>query len=42
MANLIDELTGPVNEQGQNVNVINRQLPVKIGFGTVLLRLHYG
>ena len=39
MANLLDELTGPVNEQGQDVNVINRQLPVKIGFGTVLFEI---
>lgn len=39
MANLLDELTGPVNEQGQDVNVINRQLPVKIGFGSVLFEI---
>lgn len=39
MANLLDELTGPVNEQGQDVNVINRQLPVKIGFGTILFEI---
>jgi LemA protein len=39
MANLLDELTGPVNELGQDVNVINRQLPVKIGFGTVLFEI---
>ncbi|MBP3587345.1 MAG: LemA family protein [Paludibacteraceae bacterium] len=39
MANLLDELTGPVNEQGKDVNVINRQLPVKIGFGTVLFEI---
>lgn len=39
MANLLDELTGPVNEQGQDVNVINRQLPVKIGFGTLLFEI---
>ena len=39
MANLLDELTSPVNEQGQDVNVINRQLPVKIGFGSVLFEI---
>ena len=39
MANLLDELTGPVNEQGQDVNVINRQLPVTIGFGSVLFEI---
>lgn len=39
MANLLDEVTGPVNEKGQDVHVINRQLPVEIGFGSVLFEI---
>ena len=39
MANLLDEQTGPVNEQGQDINVINRQIPVKVGFGSVLFEI---
>ena len=27
MANLLDEVTGPVNDDGRDVNVINRQIP---------------
>ena len=36
MANELDELTGPVNEQGRDVNVIEKQLSVKIGAGTYI------
>lgn len=39
MANLLDEVTGPVNEQGQDVNVINRQLPVKVGVGSLIFEI---
>lgn len=39
MANLLDETTGPVNENGRDVHVINRQLPVEIGFGSVLFEI---
>lgn len=39
MANLLDETTGPVNEAGRDVNVIDRQLPVEIGFGSVLFEI---
>lgn len=39
MANLLDEVTGPVNENGQDTHVINRQLPVEIGFGSVLFEI---
>ena len=31
MANLLDELTGPVNENGRDARVIERQLPVQVG-----------
>ncbi|HOB37338.1 MAG: LemA family protein [Clostridiales bacterium] len=36
MANVIDEMTGPVNTQGRDINVIEKQIPVKTGFGSVL------
>lgn len=39
MANLLDEVTGPVNESGRDVHVIDRQLPVKIGFGSTLFEI---
>lgn len=39
MANLLDEMTGPVNDQGQDVRVINRQLPVEVGTGSTLFEI---
>ena len=39
MANQLDEITGPVNGQGQDVRVINRQLPVTVGFGSILFEI---
>lgn len=39
MANLLDEVTGPVNEDGRDVRVIDRQIPVQIGFGSVLFEI---
>lgn len=39
MANELDELTGPVNNAGRDINVIERQIPVKIGFGSVLFEI---
>lgn len=39
MANLLDEITGPVNEKGRDINVIDKQLPVKVGFGSVLFEI---
>ena len=39
MANTLDELTGPVNEAGRDVRVIEKQLPVKIGFGSILFEI---
>ena len=32
--NDLDEITGPVNPDGQDINVVNKQLDVKIGWGT--------
>ena len=39
MANLLDEATGPVNDTGRDVHVIDRQLPVEIGFGSTLFEI---
>lgn len=39
MANLLNEMNGPVNENGRDVHVIDRQLPVQIGFGSVLFEI---
>jgi LemA protein len=32
-------MTGPVNSAGRDVNVIEKQLPVKVGFGSVLFEI---
>ena len=37
MANELDELTGPVNSEGRDVNVIDQQLKIEIGVGTRLV-----
>jgi len=34
MANELDELNDPISEEGRDVNVIQKQVPVKIGTGT--------
>ncbi|MGL5317592.1 MAG: LemA family protein [Bacteroidales bacterium] len=39
MANLLDEVTGPVNDNGRDVRVIDRQLPVEVGFGSTLFEI---
>lgn len=39
MANELDELTGFVNPDGRDINVIEKQLQVKIGFGSVLFEI---
>ena len=39
MANELDELTGPVNEAGRDVNVIEKQIPVKVGVGTTVFQI---
>ena len=39
MANSLDELTGPVNPEGRDINVIHKQLPVEVGFGTTLFQI---
>ena len=39
MANELDEMTGPVNGAGRDVNVIERQIPVKVGWGSTLFEI---
>ena len=39
MANELDELNGPVNPEGKDVNVIQKQLPVKVGAGSVIFEI---
>lgn len=39
MANLLDEMTGPVNENGRDIHVIERQIPVEVGFGSTLFQI---
>ena len=39
MANELDEMTGPVNPEGRDVNVIQKQIPVKVGFGSILFEI---
>lgn len=39
MANLLDEVTGPVNDNGRDVHVIDRQLPLTVGFGSTLFEI---
>ncbi|MCQ2392975.1 MAG: LemA family protein [Kiritimatiellae bacterium] len=39
MANELDEMAGPVNEAGRDVNVIEKQLPVTVGWGSTLFEV---
>ena len=39
MANELDEMTGKVNSEGRDVNVIEKQIPVKVGVGSLLFEL---
>lgn len=39
MANLLDEINGPVNDEGQDVRVINRRIPAEVGFGSVIFQI---
>ena len=34
MANELDEMNATVNEQGRDINVIEKQIPVKVGWGS--------
>ena len=39
MANELDEMSGPVNGAGRDVNVIEKQLPVTVGWGSTLFEI---
>lgn len=39
MANQLDEMTGPVNEEGKDINVIQKQIPVKVGVGSIIFEV---
>ncbi|MEA9428861.1 LemA family protein [Aeromonas caviae] len=39
MANQLDEMNGPVNRQGRDIYVIDKQIPVKVGFGSTLFEI---
>lgn len=39
MANALDEETGPIREEGKDVNVIAKQLPVKVGVGSTIFEV---
>lgn len=39
MANELDELNGPKMEEGRNVDVIAKQIPAKVGFGSLLFEI---
>ena len=39
MANELDEMTGPVNGAGRDINVIEKQLPVKVGVGSTIFEI---
>ncbi len=39
MANELDEIDGPVNEEGRDINVINKRIPVKVGVGSTIFEV---
>lgn len=39
MANMLDEMTGPVNGAGHDVNVIEKQIPATTGIGSVIFEI---
>ena len=39
MANELDEITGPVNEEGRDINVIEKQIKVKTGVGSIIFEV---
>lgn len=39
MANQLDEMTGPVNEEGKDINVIQKQITVKVGVGSTIFEV---
>lgn len=39
MGNELDEVTGPVNRAGRDINVIEKQIPVTIGVGSLIFEI---
>ena len=39
MPNELDEITGPVSEEGRDVNVIQKQIPVTVGVGSKIFEV---
>lgn len=39
MANELDEMSGPIMEEGKDVNVIAKQIPVKVGVGSTFFQV---
>lgn len=39
MANMLDEMTGPVNTAGRDINVIEKQIPATTGAGSVIFEI---
>lgn len=39
MANQLDEINGPVFEDGREINVINKQLPITVGVGSKIFEI---
>ena len=39
MANELDEMTGPIAEEGRDANVINKQIPIKVGVGSTIFQV---
>ena len=39
MANQLDEMNGPIMEEGKDVNVIAKQIPVKVGVGSTIFQI---
>lgn len=39
MANPLDEMTGNVNRDGRDINVIEKQLPVRVGAGSLIFEI---
>lgn len=39
MANELDEITGPVRAEGRDVNVIERQIEIKVGVGSTIFEV---
>ena len=39
MANELDELTAVPNEQGRDINVVDKQLPIKVGKGSLVFEI---